>query len=126
MPLNPRKYDLEDRLIAFSHLVCELASRLKKTRESTNLSGQLIRSSTSAALNYGEAQVAESKADFIHKTGICLKELKETSIAIKLISDRTITGEHNGLIEKCKQECSELTAIFVKSIQTARANSKRN
>ena len=45
----------------------------------------MIRSGCSPALNYGEAQEAESRKDFIHKMGICRKELRETKIALKII-----------------------------------------
>ena len=48
-----------------------------------HLKGQMIRSSSSAALNYGEHQDAESIKDSIHKLGVVLKELKETRVALK-------------------------------------------
>ena len=62
-----RKYDLEERLIDFAVLVIQIAESLFNTRAGNHLAGQLVRSGTSPALHYGEAQSAESRADFIHK-----------------------------------------------------------
>jgi four helix bundle protein len=72
------KYDLEDRLIEFAVRIIDLAEALPGTVASKNLGGQIVRSGTSPALNYAEAQSAESKNDFVHKMKICLKELRET------------------------------------------------
>ncbi len=65
------KYDLEDRLIEFAVRIIDTAEALPKTVASKKLSGQIVRSGTSPALNYAEAQFAESKADFVHKMKIC-------------------------------------------------------
>lgn len=67
--------ELEERLISFSVLILKLSDNLPSTFAATHLGKQLIRSATSSALNYGEAQAAESRADFIHKMKIVLKEL---------------------------------------------------
>lgn len=77
-----KKYDLEERLIQFALLIIDIVEMLPNTRAGNHIAGQLIRSGTSSAFNYGEAQVAESRDDFIHKMKICLKELKETHIAV--------------------------------------------
>ena len=80
-----KKYDLEERLIQFALLIIDIVEKLPNTRAGNHIAGQLIRSGTSPAFNYGEAQVAESRDDFIHKMKICLKELKETHIAVQII-----------------------------------------
>jgi len=80
-----KKYDLEERLIQFALLIIDIVEMLPNTRAGNHIAGQLIRSGTSPAFNYGEAQVAESRDDFIHKMKICLKELKETHIAVQII-----------------------------------------
>ena len=79
MPKGNRKFDLEERLIDFAVRIIRTAESLPKTRAGNHISGQIIRCGTSPASNYGEAQSAESRADFIHKIRICLKELRETS-----------------------------------------------
>lgn len=85
-----------------------------------HLSKQLIRSATGAALNYGEVQGTESAKDFIHKMGIVLKELKESRVNLKIQIGAELIKEIEKA-EKCLKECEELTAIFAKSIQTAKA-----
>ena len=77
------KYDLEDRLVQFAVSVMRLAEMLPKTKIGIHLSDQMIRSSSSATLNYGEAQSAESRKDFIHKMKVVLKELRETNANLK-------------------------------------------
>ncbi len=74
---------LEDRLVDFGLAINELTKHLPKDYFGNNLTGQIIRSSTSPAFNYGEAQSAESRKDFIHKMKICLKELRETLVGLK-------------------------------------------
>jgi len=62
--------ELENRLIDFSIQVVNLIKSMPEARITNHLSGQLLRSATSPALNYGEAQGAESKKDFVHKLGM--------------------------------------------------------
>jgi len=113
-----RKYDLEERLIKFAVLIMEIAERLPKNFIGKHLAGQIVRSGTSPALNYGEAQGAESKNDFIHKMRICLKELRETQICLRIIEAKPLLPED--IIAPVLRECSELVAIFTASIQKAR------
>ena len=69
---------LEDRLIQFSINIILSCRKIEKSFAAEHLAKQLIRSATSAALNYGEARSAESTRDFLHKMKICLKELRES------------------------------------------------
>ncbi len=118
---QPRKFDLEDRLVAFSVLMLKVADALPKTYAGQHLSGQLTRSGTSPALNYGEAQSGESRRDFIHKVKICLKELRECRVCLKIIDRAELLKDHE-LVKEGMAECNELTAIFVASVRTAEAN----
>ncbi|MFZ1331325.1 MAG: four helix bundle protein [Flavobacteriales bacterium] len=118
---QPRKFDLEDRLVDFSVLMLKVADALPKTYAGQHLSGQLTRSGTSPALNYGEAQSGESRKDFIHKVKICLKELRESRVCLKIIDHSGLLKDHD-LVKQGSAECNELTAIFVKSVRTAEAN----
>ena len=72
-------------MIQFALLIIDIVEMLPNTRAGNHIAGQLIRSGTSPVFNYGEAQVAESRDDFIHKMKICIKELKETHIAVQII-----------------------------------------
>ena len=71
-----KRNELEERLIDFSVLIIKLSNEMNKTKATQHLSGQIIRSGTSVALNYGEAQSSESKKDFVHKMQVVLKELR--------------------------------------------------
>lgn len=114
-----KKYDLEQRLIDFAVLIIQTVESLPDTRTGNHLGNQLLRSGTSPALNYGEAQGAESKRDFIHKFGVILKELRESLICLKILKRITHLKEDQVLIE-----CSELVAIFNRSIITAKKNNR--
>jgi len=114
------KYDLEGRLIEFAVRIIDTTEALPKTVASKNLSGQIVRSGTSPALNYAEAQSAESKADFVHKMKICLKELRETFVCLQIIQRKGYFKEPR--LEALLNENTELISIFVKSIQTAKNN----
>ena len=110
-------YNLEERLIKFACTIIELTERLPETKANTHLCGQLLRSGTAPALMYGEAQAAESRNDFIHKMRVALKELRETSVCLKIL----ILQNHKyaDMIQRVLKENIELIAIFVKSIKTA-------
>ena len=116
-----RKYDLEDRLIDFAVLIIRITENLFNTKAGNYIGGQLVRSGTSPALHYGEAQSAESRNDFIHKLKILLKELRESRSAMKIIKNAPL-AENMELVEKGLLECNELISIFVKSIETAKKN----
>jgi four helix bundle protein len=122
--ITKRKYDLEERLIEFSLLIIQIVELLPNTKAGNHIGGQLIRSGTSPAFNYGEAQSAESANDFIHKMKICLKELRESKISLKIIKRKPLIKSPD-IIEKVLQESDELIAIFVKSINTAENNKKK-
>jgi four helix bundle protein len=62
-----KKFDIEGRLIDFASAMIDISGALPKTLAGNHLRNQLLRSGTSPALHYGEAQAAESPADFIHK-----------------------------------------------------------
>ena len=67
--------ELEERLIDFAVRIIKLSASLPKTPAGKHIAGQILRSGTSPAPNYGEARGAESHADFVHKLGVVLKEL---------------------------------------------------
>ncbi len=119
-----RKFDLEERLIAFSILCIKLFSKIDYNYALDHLSKQLIRSSTSSALNYGEVQGAESGKDFVHKMGLVLKELKESRVNLKIQMGADLLKDIESA-EKSLQDCEELIAIFAKSIQTAKSKNMR-
>jgi four helix bundle protein len=116
--------ELESRLVSLSVIIEKICKGLIKSYMSEHLSKQIIRSSTSAALNYGEAQAAESRNDFIHKIGIVLKELRETQISLHLLSG-SIKENQIGEMQASQKECDELVAIFHKTVMTAKSNNRQ-
>jgi len=118
---KPRKYDLEDRLLAFAVEVVDLTEALPNTRAANHIAGQLLRSGTSPFGNHGESESAESRKDFIHKLKVCLKELRETRRWLRLLGALKKLKSPVTL-PACLSEAEELIRIFVASIRTAERN----
>lgn len=116
-----RVYDLEDRLIDYAVRVIRLVAALPDTGAGKHVAGQLLRSGTAPAPNYGEAQAAESRKDFIHKIKIALKELREALVWLKIIqrSELLPAGER---LQPLVEESEELIAILFTSADTAKNN----
>lgn len=109
--------DLEDRLIDFAVQVIDISDRLPDTRSGRHVSGQLLRSGSSAAPHYGEARGAESRRDFVHKLRIGLKELNESRVWLKIALKAKMLPEEE--LQPVLAECQELCRILSASIQTA-------
>ena len=120
------KWDLEERLIDFAVLIISISESLPNTRAGNHIAGQIVRSGTSPALNYGEASRnfgTESNQDFIHKVKVVLKELRETFVALKIIKKATLYKNEDKL-KIASNENDELIAIFVATVKTARGRKK--
>lgn len=117
------KYDIEERLIQFSVDVIIICGKIDGNFASQHLSKQLIRSATASALNYCEAQSAESSRDFLHKMKICLKELRESLVNLKIQKGANLISDLQKL-EQLLKENNELIAIFVSSIRTSQNKNK--
>jgi len=114
--------ELEKRLIDFAVRVIKLSARLPKTPAGRHFAGQILRSGTSPAPNYGEARSGESHADFTHKLGIVLKELNETKIWLRIIKHSELLKPD--LLTGMVEENQELCRIFTSSLKTARTRKK--
>ena len=117
-----KKYDLEERLIAYAAEMIGVSESLPSTRSGNHVASQILRSGTSSAPNYGEAMAAESRRDFLHKMGICLKELRETRVWLRIAAKRQMLAAPT--LAGCLQETEELIRIFKSSVQTATRNAK--
>jgi four helix bundle protein len=113
-----RADELQERLIKFAVRVIKLSAALPKTPAGKHVSGQILRSGTSPAPNYGEARDAESHADFVHKLGVVLKELNESSIWLQIIERSALLKRE--LLTEIIDENRELCRIFTSSLKTAR------
>ncbi len=120
---KPKRFDLQERLINFSVRMIQVAEALPDTKTGNHIRGQLLHCGTSPSPNYAEAQSAESRADFIHKIKIVLKELRETKVWLLLILRASLIKPSSRL-QPLIQECDELISIFVQSVKTADSNRK--
>ena len=110
---------LIDKSVAFAVRIIKLHQYLVKSRKETIISKQIVRSGTSIGANINEANYGQSKADFISKLHIALKETAETEYWLKLLTlSEYITSEMgNSLL----QDCMELKRILIASINTAKS-----
>jgi four helix bundle protein len=115
--------EMVERLISFAARVGKVVDALPDTRMARHIAGQFIRSGTSPAPNYEEACAAESRADFIHKLAICLKELRESRCWIRLMIKTEILPEQR--LGELLDECNQLCNIIAQSIVTAKENKNR-
>ncbi|MFC1454367.1 four helix bundle protein [Verrucomicrobiota bacterium] len=115
--MKERAFDLEERLIAFAVRVIRAVDALPKTPTGNHIRNQLLRSGTSPAPNYGEAQSAESRSDFTHKLKIVLKELRETRVWLLMIQRANLIKPVM-VLDALLQETNELISIFVASLKT--------
>lgn len=116
-------YDLEERLLDFGAAIISLTRKLTSDYAAQHVGNQLLRSGTSPLANHGEAQAAESAADFIHKMRVALKELRESERWLKLIQRANLLP-NNPLVADLLNETDQLIRIFVTCIATAEKRRK--
>jgi four helix bundle protein len=111
-PIKLKSYSLAIRIV-------ELYKRLSGERKGFVLSKQVLKSGTSVGANIREAIQAESKADFIHKMCIALKESSETEYWLELLRDTSYIDEptFNSLHNDCEEASRLLTSIIKSSRQ---------
>ncbi len=113
-----RQYDLEERLLDYGARIITLGRALSADYAERHIGNQLLRSGTAPLSHHGEAQAAESPADFIHKLRMALKELRETQRWLKLII-RAGLAQNSRDPTPLLDETDQLVRIFVASIATA-------
>ncbi len=119
-----KEFDLEERLIDFAVSIIKLTELLPNTYIGNHVKGQILRSGTSPAPNYGEAQSAESRSDFIHKIKLSLKELIETRVWLKIIIKAELIKPVSK-VTPILEENEEKISILFTSVETARKNLKK-
>lgn len=109
--------ELSDRLWHFAARVGKVVDALPDTRLGRHVAGQLVRCGTSSPPNYDEGCAAESRADFIHKLKIALKEMKETRgwLRFTTIGELMPAKKITSLLD----ECDQLARILAQSVITA-------
>jgi four helix bundle protein len=109
--------ELERRLVLFAAQIVEVSTKLPRSIHGRHIATQIVRSGTATASNYGEARGAESRADFVHKLRIVLKELNETAVWLQLIRETSLLSADK--IVAIIAENRELCRIIAASIRTA-------
>ena len=120
MTNSDRVFDLEERTAKFAEAVIGFAKAIPQNPVTIPLINQFVKSGTSIAANYCEADSAESRKDFIHKMGICKKEAKETRLWLRLIQQACPSLKDQAQI--LWKESHELLLIFSAIIQKSKAN----
>jgi four helix bundle protein len=114
--------ELSDRLIRFAVRIGKVVDSLPNTRLGRHIASQFVGSGTSPAPNYEEARAGESRADFVHKLGICLKELRESRCWLRMITE-------SGLLPKARlaplcDESEQLCRVIGQSVVTAKRKAR--
>ena len=113
---------LIDKSIVFASRIIKLHQYLVKNKKETVVSKQIVRSGTSIGANINEATYGQSKADFISKMHIALKETAETEYWLRLlVMSECITDEMG---QSILNDCLEIKRILIASINTAKENRK--
>lgn len=118
MEEKPRK--ISDRLLDFGVEVVKITIDLNKSATGRNIAKQLIRAGTSAGTNYEETYRVESRADFIHKLQLVVKELREYFYWLRLVKRSQILKNKN--MDKLIDETKQLCCIIAQSIITAKTH----
>jgi len=116
--------DLEARLVDFAVRIIKLSNSLPKTPAGRHVANQILRSGTSPAANYSEASGAESNSDFIHKLGIVLKELNETSVWLKIVNKGGLVS--SALMSNIIDETTQLSKIVTSSVNTLKTKMRHH
>jgi len=119
-----KKFDLEERTAVFAEDIIDFVRSIKCDAVNSRIITQIVGSGGSIGANYCEATEGESKKDFIHKIGICKKEIKETRYWIRLLA-RANTDKKDEL-RKLWKEAHELLLIFSKIIKSSRIKKIEN
>lgn len=115
---------IADRSKQFASRIVKLYKYLTEEKREFCLSKQVLRSGTSIGANIAESQGAQTKADFIYKVQIALKEANETLYWIDLLADNDYLTPR--MHESLRQDCESLVRIMVRILTTAKINADRS
>ena len=103
----------------FALEIIKVCNTVKQTKKETVLSNQLIRSGTSIGANIREALYAHSKADYIEKLHIALKECSESEYWLELLIESGYYDDKSIL-----DKCIEVKKLLISSLNTAKQNNE--
>ena len=108
-----------DKSKAFTLRIIKVCNEVKREKKESILTNQLVRSGTSIGANIREAFYAHSKADFVAKLQIALKECSESEYWLELLIESGYYGDKTLL-----DQCVEIKKLLISSINTAKSNLK--
>ena len=108
--------NIQDKSFRFAIRIVNLCRLLREERKEYTLSKQLLRSGTSIGANISEAQQAQSRADFLSKLNIALKEASETEYWLRLLAATDYLSQSE--FDSIFVDCDELVKILVSSVRT--------
>ena len=109
---------LKDKSYAFAIRIVRLAQYLQKEQKEYIISKQVIRSGTAVGALIREAEFGQSRADFINKMSISLKEANETDYWLSLLKDTDYIELK--IHESLERDCKEIIAMLVSTVKTAK------
>lgn len=113
-----KQSEIRERAKQFAIKVISVCDRIADSKSSSVLINQIVKSSTSIGANIHEANYAQSKADFINKLQISLKECFETEYWIEMLQETQSISED--IAKMLMSECGTIRRLLVKSINTAK------
>ena len=113
---------LIDKSLAFASRIIKLYQYLTTAKQELVISKQIVRSGTSIGANINETNYGQSKADFISKMHIALKETSETEYWLRLLTMSEYLTNDMG--DSLLTDCLELKRMLVASINTAKKEEK--
>jgi len=116
------KYEMQGRMMNLTIAVIKLTKVFPLSQESKVITYQIIKSASSTAANYRAACRAKSTKDFIAKLGIVEEECDETAFWLELIRSIDLAGYEE--VDPLLKEASEIVAMTVRSIKTAKVSLK--
>lgn len=111
---------VKNKSYEFAIMIVRASEQLVANKKEYILSKQLVRSGTSIGALIREAEFGQSKADFINKLSIALKEANETIYWLCLLKDTNYLAEE--VANELMKACSELISMLVASVKTAKSN----
>lgn len=113
------KNPLRDKSYLFAIRIVKLSQYLQADKKEYVISKQILRSGTSIGALIREAEFGQSKADFINKMSISLKEANETEYWLCILKDTDFIEQN--LFESLHSDCKELIAMLVSTVKTSKA-----
>ena len=114
---------IEERTYKFAIRIVKAYKYLRTTHNEYVLSKQMLRSGTTIGAMMREAKFAQSRADFVSKTSIALKEANETLYWIELLHDSEYIDDSS--FNSIHNEANEITSILASIVKTTKENSEK-